>query len=161
MQKISSHIYQINLGAVNAFVIEDKGLTLADTGYKNSMEKIFRSISKAGKDPNNIKQIILTHCHPDHAGSAAAISQKLNIPVYAHADEAPLIEKGISGRQPVYCSTGFINWLVYRLFIKNSPANNEAVKVEERLVDHDVLPVAGGLEVLHTPGHSAGHISCS
>lgn len=159
MQKISSHIFQINLGAVNAFVIEDKGLTLIDTGYKNSMKKIFNAIDKAGKNPNDIKQVILTHCHPDHAGSAAAISKKLNVPVYAHVEEAPLIEKGISGRLPMYRTPGFVNWMVYQLFIKNSPNKNDLIKVEERLMDNDVLPVAGGLQVIHTPGHSAGHIA--
>jgi len=109
MQKISSRIYQISLGSVNAFVIEDKGLTLVDTGYINNSEKIFKSISKAGKNPNDIKQVILTHCHPDHAGSAAAITKKLNVPVYAHVEEALLIEKGISGRYPMYRTPGFVN----------------------------------------------------
>lgn len=156
MKKISEHIYQISLGTVNAFVIEDKGLTLIDAGYKNSAERIFRSISKSGKNPNDLKQIILTHCHPDHAGSAAEISQKLNIPVYAHAEETSLIEKGISGRNPIYRSPGFINWMVYQLFIKNSAKNNEPLEIEEQLVDNDMLPIAGGLQVIHTPGHSAG-----
>ncbi len=159
MKKIASRIYQIGLGAVNAFIIEDKGLTLVDTGYKFNMEKIFKSVSRAGKNPADIKQIILTHCHPDHAGSAAAISRALNIPVLAHMDEAPLIEEGRAGRDVMHRSPGFVNWAVYNLFIKNSPEHNEAVNVEERLADNDVLPVAGGLQVIHTPGHSAGHIA--
>jgi glyoxylase-like metal-dependent hydrolase (beta-lactamase superfamily II) len=159
MKKIIDHIYQINLGLVNAFLIEDNGFTLIDTGYKNSLERIFKSIAKSGKNPNDIKQIILTHCHPDHAGSVAAICKKLNIPVFAHEEEAALIEEGISGRQPVFRSAGFANWMIYYFLIKNRPHRNEPVKIEELLSDNDVLPVAGGLQVIHTPGHSAGHIS--
>ena len=41
MQKITENIYQISLGAVNTFLIEDNGLTLIDTGNKNSTDKIF------------------------------------------------------------------------------------------------------------------------
>ena len=34
-----------------------------------------------------------------------------------------------------------------------------AVPVAEELTDGQVLPVAGGLRVVHTPGHSPGHVS--
>lgn len=75
MRKITDHVYQITLGAVNAFVIEDDGLTLVDTGYKGSADKIFNAIKKGGKDPKDIRRIILTHLHLDHAGSAAEIKE--------------------------------------------------------------------------------------
>ncbi len=68
MKQITNNIYQISLGSVNTFLIEDKGLTLIDSGNKNNADKIFLAIEKGGKTPRDIKQIILTHCHPDHAG---------------------------------------------------------------------------------------------
>lgn len=155
---ITPQLSQLSFGFVNAFLIEDKGFTLVDTGYKNSLYTIFKAISEAGKDPYRIKQVILTHCHPDHAGSAAAVNRKLNIPVYAHRAEKPLLEAGVSGR-PCRRSPGLVNWIVYTTFIKNADKTNEPVQVEESLNDGDELPGAGGLRVLHTPGHSAGHIS--
>ena len=51
MQQITNNIYQISLGGVNTFIIEDKGLTLIDTGNKNSTDKIFAAIKKVGKSP--------------------------------------------------------------------------------------------------------------
>lgn len=158
MKQISPHIFQISLGAVNAFLVEDKGLTLIDTGLPGSMEKIFEAIRKAGKDPEQIRQVILTHLHTDHTGSAAAIKKTLNIPFYAHETDARLIEQGIAGR-PVKLSPGIINRIVYNLFIKNAGSVISSVKIEEKLKDNDLIPVAGGLQVIHTPGHSAGHIS--
>nr|WP_254244973.1 MBL fold metallo-hydrolase [Hymenobacter sp. BRD67] len=77
MKQISKRLYQISLGASNAFVIEDNGLTLVDTGVPGSTEKLFAAIRKGGKNPDAIKQIILTHWHPDHAGSAADLKQRL------------------------------------------------------------------------------------
>ncbi len=157
--QITPKVYQLSLGQVNAFLIEDNGFTLVDTGYKNSLSRIFNILSKAGKDPYKIKQIVLTHCHPDHAGSAAAIQQKLNIPIYTHALETPLVEQGISGRLPWQRTPGLMNWIIYTAFIKHADKTNEPASIKESLFDNDELPVAGGLRVIHTPGHSAGHIA--
>lgn len=159
MQQISDNIYQVTLGIVNAFIIEDDGLTLIDCGYKNSADKIFSDIVKAGKNPNHIRQIILTHCHPDHAGSVGEIKRRLNVPVFAHSEDAKLIEQGIGERLPVQLSPGVFNWLVYKLIIEPVNISIEPVKISEELKDNDIIPVAGGLQIIHTPGHTAGHIA--
>ena len=157
MKKITEHVYQISLKAVNAFVIEDDGLTLVDTGTPNSADHILDSIRKGGKDPRDIRRIILTHAHPDHSGSAAELKRRLGVPVFAHSEDAALVEKGESGRQPMTLSPGFLNWLIYQLFIRRADQRIEAVAVDKRLSDGDLLP--GGIRVIHTPGHSAGHVS--
>jgi hypothetical protein len=56
MKQNSCNIYPI-IGMMNAFIIEDNGLTLIDTAPKGSAGKIFRSIEKGGKEPNDIKGI--------------------------------------------------------------------------------------------------------
>ena len=159
MKEVAKNVYQIGLGMVNAFVIVDDGLTLIDTGNKGSMGKIFSALEKNGKNPNDIKRIVLTHCHPDHAGSAAEIQKRLNIPVWAHPEDAKLIEKGIAGRKPMILSPGVANWIIYNLFIKNTGNTIEPVKVDKLLNDNDIILVAGGVRVIHTPGHCAGHIA--
>lgn len=159
MKQITPNLFQIPIGAVNAFLIEDNGLTLIDTGYPASADKIFAAIKKGGKAPEDIKRIILTHCHPDHAGSAAEIKKRLSIPVLAHSEDAKLVEKGIAGRTPMHLTPGLVNWVVFNLFIKRVANSIEPVAVEEQLADGDTLPIAGGIHVIHTPGHSAGHIA--
>jgi glyoxylase-like metal-dependent hydrolase (beta-lactamase superfamily II) len=159
MKQISKHVFQISLGAVNVFIIEDNGLTLVDTGFKSNRDKIFNAITRGGKRADDIKQIILTHSHPDHSGSVADIRNTLGVPVYAHAEDAALVEAGIGGRLPHQPSPGIMNWLLFKLFINNSPNETERCIIDERLEDGDVLPFAGGIQVIHTPGHSKGHIS--
>jgi glyoxylase-like metal-dependent hydrolase (beta-lactamase superfamily II) len=159
MQQITTNIHQISLGSVNAFLIEDSGLTLVDTGSKGYTDKIFRAIQKGGQNSDNIKQIVLTHCHPDHAGSVAEIKKRLGIPVLAHHEDASLIEMGKAVRMPMHLTPGLVNWLIYNIFIKSAGSTIESVKVDEWLKDNDVLPIAGGVEVIHTPGHCAGHIA--
>jgi glyoxylase-like metal-dependent hydrolase (beta-lactamase superfamily II) len=158
MKKITNRLYQISLGAVNAFLIEDDGLTLVDTGLPGSTAKIFAALREDGKNPADIKRIILTHLHADHSGNAADIKRQTNARVYAHHTDAPLLEQGVSGR-PLTLTPGLLNKLIYQLVIKG-PTNTVApVAVEEKLSDGDVIPLLGGIQVVHTPGHSAGHVA--
>jgi glyoxylase-like metal-dependent hydrolase (beta-lactamase superfamily II) len=159
MKRISNNIYQISLGWVNVFVIEDDGLTLIDTGTKGSAEKIFSAIKDGGKNPYDIKRIILTHAHPDHAGSAEQIKRMLRVPVMAHREDAKILRYGIGFRKEICLTPGLKNWLIYELAIKRSGINIEPVVIDEQLNDNDLLPLIGGIRVIHTPGHSKGHIS--
>jgi glyoxylase-like metal-dependent hydrolase (beta-lactamase superfamily II) len=158
MKKITNRLYQLSLGAVNAFVLEDDGLTLVDTGLPGSTEKVFAALREAGKDPADIKRIILTHLHADHSGNAADIKRQTNARVYAHHADAPLLEQGVSGR-PLTLTPGLLNQLIYKLVIGSPTTTVAPVAVEEKLSDGDIIPLLGGIQVVHTPGHSAGHIA--
>lgn len=150
MRQISPHIYLLPLGPVNAYLVEDgDDLTLIDTGMPGSAKKL-----QLPKAPN---RILLTHAHTDHAGSAAALQKQWNIPVWAHAEDARLVEQGIPGRTPMHLSPGAVNWLVYHLFVKNAAKTIEPVGIERTLRDGERL--SNGLTVIHTPGHSAGHVA--
>jgi glyoxylase-like metal-dependent hydrolase (beta-lactamase superfamily II) len=52
-----------------------------------------------------------------------------------------------------------MNQLIYKLVIKEPLTSVEPVHVDETLRDGDVLLLLGGVQVVHTPGHSAGHIA--
>lgn len=155
MQRITDHLYQISLGAVNAFVLEDQGLTLIDTGLPGSTPKIFAALQKAGKNPTGIKRVIITHLHTDHSGNAAAIKRQTNARVYARAADAQFLEKGVSGR-PMTLTPGLTNQFIYQLFIKSAGTTVAPVAIEEKLANHNVLPLAEGLQVIQPPGAQRG-----
>jgi glyoxylase-like metal-dependent hydrolase (beta-lactamase superfamily II) len=158
MKQISDQVYQIPLGAVNAFLIVGEDLSLVDTGYRGNETKIFKALASIGKGPADVSRIILTHSHPDHAGALAAVKKASGAPVWMHHEDAELVRKGIAGRLPYQVSPGLVNKLVFRFFIKNLPNAVPQTDIEEEVRDGDVLPFAGGIRVLHTPGHSRGHI---
>jgi glyoxylase-like metal-dependent hydrolase (beta-lactamase superfamily II) len=161
MQQITPHLYQIALALVNCFVIDDKkgNLILIDTGYEGSTDKIFSAIEKAGKSPSAISHIILTHTHPDHAGSVAEIIKRTGAKVIAHPADAALAEKGIAGRLPHILSPGIANWIIYNLFIKGKPNQIPAFNTDQTVTDGETLPMLEGIRIIHTPGHSAGHLA--
>lgn len=161
MQLITPHLYQIPIGAVNCFVIDGKedGLILVDTGYKGSTEKIFSAIEKSGRSLKDISQIILTHTHPDHAGSAADIAQRTGAKITLHPADAALAEQGVAGRLPHNVSPGLVNKIIFNLLIKKSPNEIPRFTANHLVNNKDILPFAGGIDVIHTPGHSLGHIA--
>ena len=78
--------------------------------------------------------------------------------MYCHPADAAIVTAG-GGFRPLTVSPGVVSWLVWRLFIR--PILNRNPRVEPTPVDHhlsdgQVLPIAGGLTVVHAPGHCAG-----
>jgi glyoxylase-like metal-dependent hydrolase (beta-lactamase superfamily II) len=105
-----------------------------------------------GKSVQDVGRVVLTHAHGDHAGSAAALVERAGLDgVAIHGTDA---EFAAAGHAPPRDPATFLGRLV------NRSANAfPAVVVAERFADGDVLPVAGGLSVHHTPGHTLGHVS--
>jgi glyoxylase-like metal-dependent hydrolase (beta-lactamase superfamily II) len=165
MKQITPHIYQIELGFVNAFLIADKNatghtdLTLIDTGMPGSTPKIFDALRKEAFDPADLRRIILTHAHSDHSGSAAELQNQLKIPIWAHAHTATLVKQGLASRRPLVPTPGLFNWLIYHLAIKRAPQKIDPVPVDSHLSHGEILPLAGGIRVIETPGHAEGHLS--
>ena len=59
----------------HAYLCEDPdGLALIDTSLPGSAPQIAAAIRSIGHDPADLRWLMLTHFHPDHAGSAAEIA---------------------------------------------------------------------------------------
>jgi phosphoribosyl 1,2-cyclic phosphodiesterase len=66
----------------NCLVIEgSSGSLLVDTGL--SAKEIMSRLSRAGKRPDDIRAILVTHEHADHIFGVDVLSRKLNVPVWA------------------------------------------------------------------------------
>jgi glyoxylase-like metal-dependent hydrolase (beta-lactamase superfamily II) len=84
----------VNLGFVNAYVlVRGAEVAIVDTGVVNSQEKIAQVIKAVGRDWLDVKHVILTHYHPDHAGSMDAVmTASKNATAYAGAEDIPQIK---------------------------------------------------------------------
>ena len=140
---------------INSFLMveSDGSLTLIDTGLNTAPKKIVAAIKSLGKDPTDIRNILFTHSHADHSGGAAQIVEIVGTPqVFAHELEAGSFELGKVPPRDLTHLAGF--------FFRFVPEQNfDPIKVHQTLKDKDVLPFGGGLEVIHTPGHTPGHVS--
>jgi glyoxylase-like metal-dependent hydrolase (beta-lactamase superfamily II) len=152
-------VHNLSLGAVNCLLIEDgEQLTVIDTGYAKSEAAILAAAQGLGRPPSAITQIVLTHCHPDHAGSAAALQRRTGAQLWAHHADAEVVRGHVPmvRSQP---SPGLSYKILYWLFIKNVSPEIETTEIHNEISDAQVLPISGGLRAIHTPGHSAGHLA--
>lgn len=136
-----------------AFVDPDGQVTLVDCGLAKAPPRIVAGLAAMGKQPGDVTRILLTHAHVDHAGGAAEMSSLTGARVSVHGDDAAYLSSG----QPSPVGGGTrLGRLLARM-----PGGNGFSPVEgaRTLVDGEVLEVGGGLRVVHTPGHSPGHVS--
>ena len=82
-----------NLGFVSAYVLVRGGeAAIVDTGVAGSEDAIGEALERIGLDWPAVGHVVLTHMHPDHAGSAAAVLDKApDAKGYAGADDLPAI----------------------------------------------------------------------
>lgn len=140
---------------IYALVDEDGRVTLVDTGVKSSAARTAAGLAAMGKSVQDVHRIVLTHAHGDHAGNAANLVAEAGLDgVAISAIDAPYAR---IGQAPERDQATFLGRLLTRM---SKPGKDfPAVVVGEEFADGDVLPVAGGLRVVHTPGHTPGHVS--
>lgn len=157
-KQIVPGLYTLPLGAVNAFLIDSDGLTLIDTGFGNSAEKIAAAVRDLGRQPGDIRHVLVTHCHPDHAGGLAALKRMTDAPAYMHPADAALVR---TGKIPPHLkpAPGLLNYILFRIVIGFAGAEYEPAGVEREINDSDELPIAGGIRAIHVPGHCAGQLA--
>jgi glyoxylase-like metal-dependent hydrolase (beta-lactamase superfamily II) len=139
---------------VNSFLFEepDGTVTLVDTGVKGRGTKgVLAGLAALGKEPEQVRRILLTHVHFDHAGGLAGVVDRTGAPAATHAEDADWLRRG---RTPPLDTGRLVNRLLNPLRQKL-----QAVEVASTFAEGDLLDVAGGLRVLHTPGHTPGHCS--
>jgi glyoxylase-like metal-dependent hydrolase (beta-lactamase superfamily II) len=135
----------IELRRVKAHLVLEAELSLIDCGYAGSGARIASVIEGTGRSMAELVRVVCTHGHPDHAGAARELALD-GIPVLIHpADAATLATTWRDALQRP--SRG-------RIFAAMTPEPPEVVSIE----DGDILPMLGGLEVIHTPGHTPGSV---
>ncbi len=155
LRSIVPGVVQAPLRGTSAFLLMDRRITLVDTGLRGSGDRLLRAVRSTGRNLDAIERVIITHYHPDHLGGLPELQQVLPAKAAIHALEAPNVMSAAGPPSP------FTN-LALRLATK--PILRRALpytpsRIDELLRDGDELPVLGGLRVIHTPGHTPGHIA--
>jgi glyoxylase-like metal-dependent hydrolase (beta-lactamase superfamily II) len=142
-------------GVIASYLLRaDDDVALVDVGPASSQTTLLSALHDAGIAPEQVRHVLLTHIHLDHAGAAGVLMQHLpNARVYVHEVGAPhLIDPSrlISSASRVYGS------LMKRLWGAMLPVPADRVVV---LHDGQILEVAGRrLQVLYAPGHAIHHV---
>lgn len=143
--EVTAGVHAINLLRVRAFAILEPELTLVDAGLAGSGRRIERDLARLGHPLADLRRIVCTHGHPDHAGGVAELEAP-GVEVCMHPADFAGLKIGVREalRRP---SRG-------RLFASITRPPTAVRPIE----DGDVLPGLGGLRVVHTPGHTPGSV---
>ena len=131
------------------------GVTLIDPGPTSSLENLRRALGAKGIDLRDIRQILLTHIHLDHAGATGTLlSGNPEIEVFVHARGAPHL---VDPRKLIASAGRLYGQDMDRLWGDIAPVPAAAIHV---LVGGERIASAGRwLDVAYTPGHASHHVS--
>lgn len=147
-------ITHIKGGTDNCYLVSDgKNAVLFDTASGEYLQQVIDECSKY-----DLKLIVLSHPHFDHAENADALSKKFNVPVaYNEADDGIFDDYN---SQPLY-SYGIVGFVVLKASLKVlsqtkviRPENRFFVKEGDTLADYGFPDI----KVVELPGHSMGSI---
>ena len=146
------------LGMVNAHLIRGAdGCILVDAGIPGSERKIGRVLARQRLTFADVKLIIVTHAHTDHAGSAARLRALSGAPILAHEADADFYSR----KEPMtFCPTGPVGRLFLKTPAPHQPYEGFVPDIMVRNGDEVDLTDFGvdGI-VRHTAGHTPGSIA--
>ncbi|WFN33840.1 MBL fold metallo-hydrolase [Methanogenium sp. S4BF] len=150
-------VHPIRLGIANAYLVRQEGTILVDTGDAGSEDAILEAAKQLGIAPGDIRLILLTHGHADHAGSASSLRTMTGAKVAIHRDDAEKLRSGNQGRLRARCITGRILGLFFNAKKKaHYPPLEPDILITDSL-DLRTYGVDG--TVIPTPGHTPGSVS--
>lgn len=147
--EITSEIFQVGGSGYTAsedaaiYLIRFNGKSaLVDAGCGNNTDRLYDNISECGVDPKSIEYLLITHCHYDHTGGAAAILTQIDCKTVAHKLDAQYLENGNN-------TVTAASW--YGATLTPFPVDQ---KISQKQTD--ILLGNRRITAIHTPGHSPG-----
>jgi metallo-beta-lactamase class B len=144
--RVIGNIYFVGQDDLASFlIVTPKGNILINTGYEFSVPEIQESMKLLGFRFQDIKILLVTHAHSDHAGGLATVRKLTGAKMLAIEQEAELLRTG-----------GKTDYLF------GKPGWFEPVKVDKTFVDGEPIELGGTVLIPHlTPGHTKGSTSYS
>ena len=171
MKNNSSHaILSIKLGLTGCFLLKcSGGYLLIDTYYSKYYTLFEKKLASLGIAASQIKYLLLTHHHDDHAGCAAELVRRTGCKVIAHRNAVLPLKQGKNeeaGFKPANRQVQIVlafYWTFHKLF--HGVPNFPPLTLTERDIviegDNDAVLKGIGIDgvILHTPGHTRDSIS--
>jgi len=144
--ELAPGLHAVSLLSSRGFLITEPELTLIDAGLPGSRLPLERYLAKLGRSMSELRRIVCTHGHPDHIGGVREMTARTEAEVFMHPADIAGLNVTLREAWNARDRGKLIAWL--------TRGPHAATPINEG----DVLPVLGGLEVIHTPGHTPGTV---
>lgn len=143
-------------GTVAAYLVKGRKIALVDCGYATSYNEVLNGLAEAGVSPSDVRYLIPTHVHLDHAGAAGHLVREMpNAEVIAHERAVPHLA---DPTRLIQSATMVFGSEIMKLYGEPIPVPRERMTAtgEEMHLD-----LGDGLSatLVHTPGHAPHQIS--
>jgi len=157
------------LHTVNVYAIEDgDGLVLVDAGWAldEAADRLEASLGVLGRGFADIRRFLVTHLHRDHYTMAVALRRRFGTRIALGLGERPSMERVLAGRAEGLVSNlhgwgaSDLAYLWGRIVLPMEAKASAAYEApDEWLTGAQTIDVGSrSLEVVPTPGHTAGHV---
>jgi len=147
--RIHGNTWYVGTDGLSSLLIEtDAGLILIDGGLPQSAALIDANIRELGFDPLNIKAILVSHAHFDHAGGVAALQRMTRAAVFTSEAGAKTLSSGrlIEG-DPQYVA-------------ETDSGSFPAIRDVTAVGDGEFVSIGSvDVKAVHTPGHTKGSVT--
>lgn len=134
--RVSNLTYMIDCGP--------EGVAVIDPTYESEAERTMANVEKCGRARKEIRWVLNTHCHVDHAMGDSKF-REAGAEILIHSEDADAVEKGTR---------------VTAYYLAKGVTSFPRCKVDRRLSDGEELRLGNKLfYVIHTPGHTPGSAS--
>jgi glyoxylase-like metal-dependent hydrolase (beta-lactamase superfamily II) len=163
-EEVAEGVYRLGTRWINFHLIRDGDeFTLVDAGYPGYWKYLEQALDALGTTVAAIRAVIVTHHHADHAGGAERVRALGGAQVLVGEGDAWIVE----GKYPSHASPGFYKRSPRHrsglAFLAHSAlaggAKYRPVEEVEHVLEDQMLDLPGSPQLIHTPGHTAGHYS--
>jgi glyoxylase-like metal-dependent hydrolase (beta-lactamase superfamily II) len=160
--EVAPGIHRLGNEIVNFYLVEDgEGLAIFDAGlplFRAQLEALLRARRRTLGD---VDAVVLTHGHLDHVGIAETVRQA-GAAVHVHESDAAMARDGVEQKTErgivPYLRYG-ATWKLLGLAVRSGGMRRPKIAELTTFGDGAVLDVPGRPQVVHTPGHSHGHVA--
>lgn len=161
MLAVHISIMNVNRTLHPTILWDEENLILVDVADASNLESIKQQIKDSGSDFSKLKNIICTQQDIDHtAGIRQIKKEKPDVKVLAHEADKPYIEGAKTVKR---LNDTFLQRIKHMTQDEQEKIvykfKNSFVQVDETIEDGQHFAICGGITVIHTPGHTPGHIS--
>lgn len=163
------------LESTQVYFVEDDPLTLIDTGVKSraSLAALESALDELGYGVADIERVVLTHGHRDHFGLVETLRERgARLECWVHEADAPMVEdfeavvqSRLADTFELFREAGATEDVLERIaddrshLLDQNLAEGQATRVDRALREGDRVEWKDfAVRVLHSPGHTPGHL---
>ena len=160
--KVSEGVYLLDTlalgqrGTVGVYVIKAEKTALVDCGYASSYHNVLSGLAEIGIAPGDVRYIIPTHVHLDHAGAAGHLMRSMpNAQLLVHERGAPHL---IDPTRLLESATSVFGEAIMELYGRPVPVPTERVVPVGKEMQLD-LGNGSTAALIHAPGHAPHQVA--